>query len=70
VKKEKNTLSITSLCDYNRRESAHHAAHNMTMEMATAVAMPAMITTNRKISRCNVVIDDIAAEESFAMRPL
>jgi hypothetical protein len=42
----------------------------MTMKMATAVARVAMIKTNRRISRCNVVIDDDAAEESFAIRPL
>jgi hypothetical protein len=42
----------------------------MTMMMAKSVARLAMITTNRKISRCNVVIDDVAAEDSFAMRPL
>jgi len=29
-----------------------------------------MIKTNRRISRCNVVIVADAAEESFAMRPL
>jgi len=49
---------------------AHQAAHNMTMRMATDVARLAMIKTNRRISRCNVVIDDDAAEESFATRPL
>jgi hypothetical protein len=42
----------------------------MTMIMAKSVARLAIITTNRKISRCNVVIDDDAVEESFAMRPL
>jgi len=40
------------------------------MRTATSVARLEMITTNRKISRCNVVIDDEAAEDSFAMRPL
>jgi hypothetical protein len=52
------------------RESAHHAAHNTTMKMATAVAMLAMNKVNRTSSRCSVVIDDASAEESFAMRPL
>jgi hypothetical protein len=42
----------------------------MTMNMATHVARLAMIKTNRRISRCNVVIDDNAVEESFAIRPL
>lgn len=40
------------------------------MMMATRVARLPMITTNRKISRCSVVIDDDSVEESFAMRPL
>ena len=40
------------------------------MTMARNVARLAMMTTNRKISRCNVVIVDVALEESFAMRPL
>ena len=40
------------------------------MTRAKSVARQPMITTNRKISRCNVVIDDDAVEESFAMRPL
>lgn len=40
------------------------------MTMARSVARLAMITTNRKISRCSVVIDDDSVEESFAMRPL
>jgi hypothetical protein len=52
------------------RDKAHHAAHRMTMRIATNVARLAMIKTNRRISRCNVVIDDEAVEESFAMRPL
>lgn len=52
------------------RDSTHHAAHRMTMKMARSVARLPMIMTNRKISRCNVVIDDDSAEESFAIRPL
>jgi hypothetical protein len=52
------------------RGHTHHAAHRMTIKMATSVARLAMIRTNRKISRCNVVIDDDAVEDSFAMRPL
>jgi len=42
----------------------------MTIRMARDVARLAMIKTNLRISRCNVVIDDDAAEESFAIRPL
>jgi hypothetical protein len=42
----------------------------MTMTRARSVARLAMITTNRKISRCSVVIDGDSVEESFAMRPL
>ena len=45
-------------------------AHKMTITMAKSAARPAMITTNRRISRCNVVIDEVSAEESLAMRPL
>jgi hypothetical protein len=42
----------------------------MTIKMAKQVARLAMIKTNRRISRCNVVIDDDALDESFAIRPL
>jgi hypothetical protein len=51
-------------------DTTHHAAHMMTMKMAKDAARLAMIKTNRRISRCNVVIEADAAEESFAMRPL
>ena len=40
------------------------------MIKAKSVARLAMITTNRNISRCSVVIDDDSVEESFAIRPL
>ena len=40
------------------------------MIRAKSVARQPMIMTNRKISRCRVVIDDDAVDESFAMRPL
>jgi hypothetical protein len=51
-------------------DTTHHAAHMMTMKTAKDAARLAMIKTNRRISRCNVVIEADAAEESFAMRPL
>jgi len=51
-------------------DTTHHAAHMMTMKMAKDAARLAMIKTNLNISRCNVVIEADAAEESFAMRPL
>ena len=63
----KNPLSVIASHHHN---GTHHAAHRITMIRARNVARLAMITTNLKISRCNVVIDDDAAEESFAMRPL
>lgn len=50
--------------------SAHHAAHTMRMMIAKIVARPATIATNKRISRCSVVIDEVSAEESFAIRPL
>ena len=48
----------------------HHAAHTITMITATVVARLAIMTTKRRISRCSVVIDVGAAEDSLAMRPL
>ena len=48
----------------------HHAAHTITMMIATVVARLAMMTTKRRISRCSVVMEVGAAEDSLAMRPL
>jgi hypothetical protein len=51
-------------------DTPYHAAHTITMRIATMVARLAMMTTKRRISRCRVVIDAGAAEDSLAMRPL
>jgi hypothetical protein len=48
----------------------HHAAHMMTMMTAKDAARLAIIKTNLRISRCNVVIEADAAEDNFAIRPL
>jgi hypothetical protein len=40
------------------------------MMRATVAARLAMMMTKRRISRCNVVIDVGATEDSLAMRPL
>ena len=53
-----------------RRGMPYHAAHKITMMIATMVARLAMMTTKRRISRCSVVMDVGAAEDSLAMRPL
>jgi hypothetical protein len=49
---------------------AHQAAQEMTMMRARSVARLAIITTNRRISRCKVVIFPEAVVVSLAMRPL
>ena len=38
--------------------------------VATIVAIPAIMPTNRKSSRCKVVNRFVSADESFAIRPL
>ena len=48
----------------------HHAAHKITMMRASVAARLAMMMTKRRISRCSVVIDVGATEDSLAMRPL
>ena len=51
-------------------DTPHHAAHKITMMRATMAARLAMMITKRKISRCSVVMEVGAAEDSLAMRPL
>ena len=45
-------------------DQTHHAAHRMAMKRVRIVARLAMITTNQKISRCDVVIDDDALKKA------
>lgn len=42
----------------------------MTIKMATAAAIPAMIATNLSNSRCKVVKRLVSMDESLAMVPL
>ena len=52
------------------QSGTHHAAHKMTISTATAVAMAAIIATNLRSSRCNVVKRVASIDESLAIVPL
>jgi hypothetical protein len=70
IQKKQKRLALHHDVMAAEMDTTHHAAHRMTIKTAKDAARLAMIKTNLRISRCNVVIEADAAEESFAMRPL